>query len=79
MSKTRGKVDRRTIQVEQKELGIKKALSLASFKRAWIKVRGKPTTKQEQNFLDGQGLKDFYEDYMTDADSKNVWAYLKRI
>ena len=79
MTKSKGKVDRKAIRVEQKELGINKNLSLAGFRRAWIKVHGEPMTKRERTFLDGQGLKDFYEDYMTDADSKNVWQYLKDI
>ena len=76
MAKSKGKVDRKTIRGVQKELGIKKNISLATFRKAWVKVKGEPTTKREQDFLDGQGLKDFYEDYMTDADSKNVWQYL---
>lgn len=76
MGKSKGKVDRKAIRIGQKELGIKKTMSLATFRKAWVKVKGEPTTKQEQMFLDGQGLKDFYEDYMTDASSRNVWQYL---
>lgn len=76
-TKTKGKVDWKDIRSEQKELGISKRLTLAGFRKAWIKVHGEPTTKRDYNFVYGQGLIDFYEDYMTDKDSKNVWQYLK--
>ena len=76
MTRSKGKVDRKTIRAEQKELGINKSMSLATFRKAWVKMKGDPSTKREKEFLDGQGLKDFYEDYMTHKDSKNVWQYL---
>ena len=56
MAKSKGKVDRKTIRGVQKELGIKKNISLATFRKAWVKVKGEPTTKREQDFLDGQGF-----------------------
>jgi len=77
--KSTGKVDRKVIREAQKELGITKKITLSDFRKAWISVKGKPQTKQEENFLYGQGLKDFYEDYMTDKDSRNVYQYLKEI
>ena len=74
--KSTGKVDWRTIHSEQKESGIRKRMTLDEFRRAWIKAKGPAQDKSDERFLYGQGLKDFFEDYMC-SDSKNVWEYLR--
>ena len=71
------KVDWKCIRYAQKELCIKKRMSLDEFRNAWIKYFGEPQSDQDRWFLQ-YGIRDFYEDYMTST-YKNVYDYFKSI
>jgi len=71
------RIDWKTIRYAQKELGIRKRISLEEFKNRWVKHFGPPQSDQERRFLE-EGIKDFYEDYMTST-SPNLVAYFESI
>jgi|GEM_PF-3892822 len=61
------RVDWKCIRYAQKELCIKKRIRLDEFRKAWVKRFGEPSSDSDRRFLE-QGIKDFYEDYLTSGE-----------
>ena len=50
---------------------------LDSFRKLWVKIIGKPQTQRDKDFVNGVGIRDFYDDYVHSELSAR--KYLKRL
>lgn len=71
------KIDWECIHYAQKELCIKKRISITKFQEAWRRYFGEPQSDSDRYFL-REGIELFYEDYLTST-TPDLSSYFKGI
>lgn len=62
-------------ELKKEGLSVAPWVSLSEFKRKWVEFFREPQNEEERRFLAGEGVKDFWGDYIT-SDSSSVEDYL---